>query len=69
MRLIMYSRGRSGLSQLNLTLGDVSARYVSYLETGRVQPSEAMVLSGSGNRVLQPRMAALAGRMTPCTCP
>lgn len=43
--LLKYWRGRSGLSQLGLALtADVSARHVSYLETGRAQPSEAMVL-------------------------
>lgn len=43
--LLKYWRGRRGLSQLDLALSaDVSARHVSYLETGRAQPSEAMVL-------------------------
>lgn len=43
--LLKYWRGRSGLSQLDLALAaDVSARHLSYLETGRAKPSEAMVL-------------------------
>ena len=43
--LLKYWRGRSGLSQLDLALAaDVSSRHVSYLETGRAQPSQAMVL-------------------------
>lgn len=43
--LLKYWRGRCGLSQLDLALAaDVSARHLSYLETGRAKPSEAMVL-------------------------
>lgn len=43
--LLKYWRGRSGLSQLDLALAsDVSSRHLSYLETGRAKPSEAMVL-------------------------
>ena len=43
--LLKYWRGRCGLSQLDLALAaDVSARHLSYLETGRAMPSEAMVL-------------------------
>lgn len=43
--LLKYWRGRSGLSQLDLSLAaDVSARHVSFLETGRAQPSREMVL-------------------------
>lgn len=43
--LLKYWRSRSGLSQLDLALAaDVSSRHVSYLETGRAQPSQAMVL-------------------------
>jgi transcriptional regulator with XRE-family HTH domain len=43
--LLKYWRGRSGLSQLDLALtADVSSRHLSYLETGRAQPSQAMVL-------------------------
>jgi transcriptional regulator with XRE-family HTH domain len=43
--LLKYWRGRGGLSQLDLALAaDVSARHLSYLETGRAKPSEAMVL-------------------------
>src|SRR5499427_6067429 len=38
-------RTRRGLSQLDLALAaDVSARHVSFLETGRAQPSREMVL-------------------------
>ncbi len=43
--LLKYWRGRRGLSQLDLaTEADVSARHVSFLETGRARPSEEMVL-------------------------
>lgn len=43
--LLKYWRSRSGLSQLDLALAsDVSSRHLSYLETGRSKPSEAMVL-------------------------
>jgi len=43
--LLKYWRGRSGLSQLDLALAaDVSSRHLSYLETGRSKPSDAMVL-------------------------
>lgn len=38
-------RGRRRLSQLDLALeADISARHISFLETGRSQPSRAMVL-------------------------
>lgn len=43
--LLKYWRGRRGLSQLDLALAaDVSARHVSFLESGRARPSEEMVL-------------------------
>lgn len=43
--LLKYWRGRRGLSQLDLGLAaSVSARHVSFLETGRARPSEEMVL-------------------------
>jgi len=43
--LLRYWRGRRGLSQLDLALhAGVSARHVSFLESGRAQPSEAMVV-------------------------
>lgn len=43
--LLRYWRGRRGLSQLDLALAaDVSARHVSFLETGRAQPGREMVL-------------------------
>lgn len=43
--LIKHWRGRRGLSQLDLALAaDVSARHVSFLETGRAQPSQEMIL-------------------------
>ena len=43
--LLKYWRGRRGLSQLDLALAaDVSARHISFLETGRARPSEEMVL-------------------------
>ena len=38
-------RGVRGLSQLDLSLeADVSARHISFLETGRSQPSRDMVI-------------------------
>lgn len=43
--LLKYWRGQRGLSQLDLALAaDVSARHVSFLETGRSTPSPEMVL-------------------------
>lgn len=43
--LLRYHRARRGLSQLELALeAEVSARHVSFLESGRAQPSTAMVL-------------------------
>jgi transcriptional regulator with XRE-family HTH domain len=43
--LLKYWRGRRGLSQLDLSLeAGVSARHVSFRESGRARPSEAMLL-------------------------
>lgn len=43
--LLKFWRGKRGLSQLDLALkADISARHVSFLETGRSQPSQEMVL-------------------------
>lgn len=43
--LLKYWRNRRGLSQLDLALtADVSARHISFLETGRSHPSKNMVL-------------------------
>jgi len=43
--LLKYWRGRRGMSQLDLSIAaDVSARHVSFLETGRAKPSEEMLL-------------------------
>jgi transcriptional regulator with XRE-family HTH domain len=43
--LLRHWRTRRGLSQLDFALAaDVSARHVSFLETGRAQPSREMVL-------------------------
>jgi transcriptional regulator with XRE-family HTH domain len=43
--LLRHFRTRRGLSQLDLALAaDVSARHLSFLETGRAQPSREMVL-------------------------
>jgi transcriptional regulator with XRE-family HTH domain len=43
--LLKHWRGRRGLSQLDLALAaGVSARHVSFLETGRAQPSREMIL-------------------------
>ncbi len=44
-RLLRQGRQRAGLSQLALALqAEVSTRHLSWLETGRSQPSRAMVL-------------------------
>ncbi len=43
--LIKHWRGRRGLSQLDLALAaGVSSRHVSFVETGRAQPSREMIL-------------------------
>jgi transcriptional regulator with XRE-family HTH domain len=43
--LLKYWRGRRGLSQLDLALyAGISARHLSFLESGRARPSEAMAL-------------------------
>ncbi|MEM1125342.1 MAG: helix-turn-helix transcriptional regulator [Bacteroidota bacterium] len=43
--LLKYWRTKRGLSQLDLALtADVSARHISFLETGRARPSRDMVL-------------------------
>ena len=43
--LLRFWRSRRGLSQLDLALeAEVSARHVSFLESGRAQPGETMVL-------------------------
>ena len=43
--LLRHWRSKRGLSQLDLGLAaDVSARHISFLETGRSQPSPAMVM-------------------------
>lgn len=43
--LLKYWRGLRGLSQLDLALAaEVSSRHLSFLETGRAQPSQEMVL-------------------------
>ena len=43
--LLKYWRGSRGLSQLDLSLAaEVSARHISFLETGRAKPSEDMIL-------------------------
>lgn len=43
--LLKHWRTRRGLSQLDLALAaDVSSRHVSFLETGRAQPSREMIL-------------------------
>lgn len=43
--LLKYWRGQRGMSQLDLALAaDVSARHLSFLESGRASPSEDMVL-------------------------
>ena len=43
--LLKYWRGQRGLSQLDLALdAEVSARHISFLETGRATPSREMVL-------------------------
>lgn len=43
--LLKYWRGKRGLSQLDLALrAEISTRHISFLETGRSQPSQEMVL-------------------------
>lgn len=43
--LLKYWRSRTGLSQLDLAMAaGISARHLSFLETGRAQPGEVMVL-------------------------
>ena len=43
--LLKHWRGQRGLSQLDLSIAaDVSARHISFLETGRSRPSAEMVL-------------------------
>ncbi len=43
--LLKYWRKSRGLSQLDFSLAaDVSARHISFLETGRAQPSRGMIL-------------------------
>lgn len=43
--LIKYWRGRRGLSQLDLAMNaEISARHLSFLETGRARPSREMLL-------------------------
>jgi transcriptional regulator with XRE-family HTH domain len=43
--LLKYWRGRRGLSQLDLSVeSGVTARHLSFLESGRSKPSEEMVL-------------------------
>lgn len=43
--LLKFWRGKRGLSQLDLALkADISTRHISFLETGRSQPSKEMVL-------------------------
>ena len=43
--LLKYWRNARGLSQLDLSLAaDVSARHISFLETGRAKPSQEMLL-------------------------
>ncbi len=43
--LLKYWRHRSGMSQLDLSLAaEISSRHLSFLETGRAQPSREMVL-------------------------
>lgn len=54
--LLKYWRGRHGLSQLDLALAaGLSARHLSFLETGRAQPSEEMVLRLMGTLALSLR--------------
>lgn len=48
--LLKHWRNLRGLSQLDLALAaDVSARHISFLETGRAKPSKEMVLTLSAN--------------------
>ncbi len=48
--LLKYWRGQRGMSQLDLAVAaDVSTRHISFLETGRAQPSEDMLLRLAAN--------------------
>ncbi|MDB4987238.1 MAG: Transcriptional regulator, Cro/CI family protein [Myxococcaceae bacterium] len=48
--LLRHWRTRRGLSQLDLSLtAEVSSRHISFLETGRAQPSREMVLILAGS--------------------
>jgi transcriptional regulator with XRE-family HTH domain len=60
--LLRHWRTRRGLSQLDLALAaDVSPRHVSFLETGRAQPSREMILrlAGTLNVALRDQNAML----------
>jgi transcriptional regulator with XRE-family HTH domain len=60
--LLRYWRQKRGLSQLDLALSaDVSARHVSFLETGRASPSKEMIftLAGALNVPLREQNALL----------
>lgn len=53
---LKYWRRKRGLSQLDLSLAaDVSARHISFLETGRARPSEAMVVRLANVLAVPPR--------------
>jgi DNA-binding XRE family transcriptional regulator len=54
--LLRHFRTRRGLSQLDLALAaGISARHLSFLETGRAQPSREMVLRLGGTLALSLR--------------
>ncbi|NJK32319.1 MAG: helix-turn-helix domain-containing protein [Deltaproteobacteria bacterium] len=53
---LKYWRRKRGLSQLDLSLAaDVSARHISFMETGRAGPSEEMVLRLANVLAVPPR--------------
>jgi len=67
--LLKHHRGRRGLSQLDLAVeADVSARHVSFLESGRAKPSAEMVvrlLTVLGVPLRQQNQALVAADLEP----
>jgi len=67
--LLKHHRGRRGLSQLDLAVeADVSARHVSFLESGRAKPSAEMVvrlLTVLGVSLRQQNQALVAADLEP----
>jgi transcriptional regulator with XRE-family HTH domain len=67
--LLRHWRARGGVSQLDLALdADVSSRHLSFVETGRAQPSREMVLrlaGGAGGPVRERNALLLAAGYAP----